>query len=351
MMAPSRVSRQNKRARPNQRRQRPSAKASQPLRSVRKAMAKLSVRQRSRMPNASNRPIGKQERLFQKGHEFYQIVEVPSSATIGQNLFQVEVNPTIFPRLSVIASQYKQWRGKINMHVESLGNAFALSSVSAAFFPDPDPADLPADPISLLRAIDSAPSKTNLHLQDTGIKTVTAPWTLTTNPWKFCVDDEASDRANGQFLIISNGSPGSELINLKVSFSYEVTFQGNTFQPMTPVTPPILASLTLSTTPASITATTLTHPAFPPLATVGDYRTLFPLLATTVLTAVAPTNLTIIPAGSDVRLVSLTAVGPTGFSARISYLGVLYQLAFSNATLQLSSYWFTSTVTATLTFK
>jgi len=144
----------------------------------------------------------------------------------------VEVNPTQFPRLGVFASQYKQWKGDFKLHVESLGNAFANSSVSLAYVPDPDPSDLPSDPTALLRVINASPSQANLHLQAQGSKNVSASWKLSTNPWKFIVDNQASERANGLFIVVANGSPGLADIPLKVSVSYDVQFQGNTFAPL-----------------------------------------------------------------------------------------------------------------------
>jgi hypothetical protein len=188
--------------------------------------------------------IGVQERTVQKGHEFLGVVTVPTTAAIGQNLYQLEVNPMNIPRLSVIASQYKQWKGPMTLHVESLGNAFATSSVSAAFVPDPDPTDLSQTGVDLLRVIDSAPAKTSLHLQESVTRNVTASWALTTNPWKFLVDADPSDRANGLFVVVALGSPGTIAIDLKISVSYNITFQGNTFLAMeTAAATPISAAL------------------------------------------------------------------------------------------------------------
>jgi len=166
------------------------------------------------------------------GEEFLSFVTVPTTSSIGASLFSLEVNPMQLPRLSVFASQYKQWKGQISMHVESLGNAFSTSSVSCAYIPDPDPNDLPSDPTALLRVVNSAPSQRNLHLQDKAIASVSASWKLTTNPWKFVQDTDISDRSNGTFLIISNGSPGTTEVPLKVSFKYNVSFQGNTYSPL-----------------------------------------------------------------------------------------------------------------------
>lgn len=137
-----------------------------------------------------------------------------------------------FPRLGVFASQYKQWKGDVSLKVESLGNAFATSSVSLAFIPDPDVNDLPSDPTALLRVVNSAPSQRNLHLQSQGSASVTAPWKLSTSPWKFVQDTDVSDRSNGVFVIVSNGSPGTVDVPLKVSVSYNVQFQGNTYTPL-----------------------------------------------------------------------------------------------------------------------
>jgi hypothetical protein len=166
------------------------------------------------------------------GHEFLSFLTVPAATTFGNQLYSLEVNPTQFPRLGVFASQFKQWKGDVKLHVESLGNAFANSSVSLAYVPDPDPTDLPADPTALLRVINASPSQANLHLQAQGTKSVVASWKLSTNPWKFVVDSQPSDRANGLFLVVANGSPGASDIPLKVSVSYDVQFQGNTFAPL-----------------------------------------------------------------------------------------------------------------------
>jgi hypothetical protein len=269
------------------------------------------------------RPIGVQERLRQKGHEFFQIITVPTDAFIGQNLFQLEVNPTMIPRLSVIASQYKQWKGDMKLHVESLGNAFSLSSVTSAFFPDPDPAELPSDPIALLRAIDAAPSKRNLHLQDTSIKTVDAPWSLTTNPWKFNVDTDPSDRANGLFVIISNGTPGSDPVNVKISLSYDITFQGNTFQPMIPAL--ITPARTLASVTGGITSTEFTHPAFGSASV--PYSADYTLAADLPVLTPDGTSIEIIPLGS------LVTLGAYDASTRISvtFDSVIYNIGVISA--------------------
>lgn len=118
------------------------------------------------------------------------------------------------------------------MKVESLGNAFSTSSVSLAYVPDPDPNDLPSDPTALLRVVNSAPSQRNLHLQDQRSAVVSASWKLSTNPWKFVQDTDPSDRSNGVFLIVANGSPGATDIPLKVSFKYDISLRGNTYTPL-----------------------------------------------------------------------------------------------------------------------
>lgn len=186
---------------------------------------------RGRRPKTISASTGvKQHREI--GTEFLSFVTVPAASTFGSLLYQLEVNPMALPRLSVFASQYKQWKGDVSFVVESLGNAFSTSSVSIAYVPDPDPNDIPTDPTALLRMINSAPFQKNLHLQSQGSASVLAPWKLSTNPWKFVQDTDPSDRANGLFLVASNGSPGTADIPLKVSVRYNVTFQGNTYTPL-----------------------------------------------------------------------------------------------------------------------
>lgn len=222
----------------------PPARTAQ-LSNIVRAMASLGMARKApsnaRGPRR-NRDIGAQERMNQKGHEFLGVVKVPTTAAIGQKLYQLEVNPQYIPRLSVIASQYKQWKGPITLHVESLGNAFATSSIAAAFVPDPDAVELTQTGVDLLRVVDSAPSKTSLHLQESVTKNVKASWSLTTNPWKFVQDTDPSDRSNGLFVIVALGSPGSVEIDLKISVSYDVTFQGNTYLAMEPTTVNALAA-------------------------------------------------------------------------------------------------------------
>jgi hypothetical protein len=209
-------------------------------------MAAMNISRKPQAQRTARRPrvnpdirpgIGSAERCVQKGHEFLNVTVVPTTSTLGQSLFQLEVNPSQVPRLAIIASQYKQWRGRMSLTVESLGNAFSTSSVALAFIPDPDPNELPSDPTDLLRVVESAPSRADLHLQAVATKTVTANWDLTTNPWKFVEDSDASDRANGLFLLVSYGSPGDTPVNLRIGVNYDITFQGNTFKPANAILP------------------------------------------------------------------------------------------------------------------
>jgi hypothetical protein len=230
-------------------------------------MAAMNISRRPQAQRTVRRPrvnpdirpgIGSAERCVQKGHEFLNVTVVETDSTLGQSLFQLEVNPSQVPRLAIIASQYKQWRGRMSLTVESLGNAFSTSSVALAFIPDPDPAELPADPTDLLRVVESAPSRADLHLQAVSTKTVTANWDLTTNPWKFVEDDDPSDRSNGLFLLVSYGSPGDTPVNLRIGVSYDITFQGNTFKPANAIVPitarEVLAQVS-SITSAGLTST------------------------------------------------------------------------------------------------
>lgn len=171
----------------------------------------------------------RRDRCRQSGHEFLQFLTVPALAAPGTHLLTLRVNPTHFPRLTTLSSQFKQWKGPIRLHIESLGNALTFSSVTAAFFPDPENSQIPTAPATLLSTIEACPRKTTLHLQSTQRKTVHADWSLSTNPWKFIADTDPSDQSNGFFVIVANGSPGSEPVQLKISASYDVTFQGSTF--------------------------------------------------------------------------------------------------------------------------
>jgi len=192
-------------------------------------------RNRRRGTNPGNAIGNRSGSNNQKGHEFLTTVPVPAGAILGQNLYQLEVNPSSFPQLSVFASQYTQWRGTIKMNVEALGNAFATSSVTAAYIADPDTSDLPVVPLDLLRVVESVEqvSRKSIHLQDpASTHVISAPWRVSTNPWKFVNDTDVSDRANGIFVIVALGDPGTTPINLKISASYDVSFQGRKYTPL-----------------------------------------------------------------------------------------------------------------------
>jgi hypothetical protein len=187
-----------------------------------------------RRPVSGNTIGAAQGNTLQRGHEFLTTFVVPVGSTLGQNLYQLEVNPTQFPQLAIFASQYTQWRGNVKLHLEALGNAFATSSISAAYIADPDPSDLPSTPADVIRVVESveAASRLSLHLQDSATRTLLAPWRVTTNPRKFVVDTDLSDRANGLFLVSSMGDPGSTPINIKVSVTYDVAFFGRKYTPL-----------------------------------------------------------------------------------------------------------------------
>jgi len=174
------------------------------------------------------------------------IATVPIASAVGDLIYLVEVNPTQFPRLAVFASQYKQWKGDLKMKVESLGNAFANSSVSCAFIADPDQLELPGNGIGLVQVADSAPlgCRAQLHLQSTNIATVDAPWKFGAQNWKYCQDSDVSDRASGLFLVVSNGAPGGTApIPIKITANYRVQFQGNTYLAMEPAAPSAASAL------------------------------------------------------------------------------------------------------------
>lgn len=203
-------------------------------------------RNRRRGTNPGNSIGNKSGSNNQKGHEFLTTVVVPPGALLGQNLYQIEVNPTSFPQLSVFSSQYTQWRGNVKLNVEALGNSFATSSVTVAYIADPDTADLPVAPLDLLRVVESVEqvSRRSIHLQDpSATHMISAPWRVSTNPWKFVQDTDPSDRANGVFVIVALGDPGATPINLKVSATYDVSFQGRKYAPLESAVPTLTSAV------------------------------------------------------------------------------------------------------------
>jgi len=196
-------------------------------------MTRLNI-SRPRAPRA-RRVATRSDVITVTGEEILTIASIPTTSAVGDLIYVLEVNPTQFPRLAVFASQYKQWKGDLKMKCESLGNAFANSSVSLAFVADPDQSELPVPGIGLVQVADSAPSgcRAQLHLQSTNSALVDAPWKFGAQIWKYCQDTDVSDRASGLFLVVSNGVPGGTApIPLKITASYRVQFQGNTYAPM-----------------------------------------------------------------------------------------------------------------------
>jgi hypothetical protein len=205
-------------------------------------------------------------------------VVVPITSSPGDLLYSALVSPTVPPRLSTLTSQFSSWRGEMWMRVESTGNAFSSNYVALKYFNNSDFARVPTDPSTLLsfaEASDRANSTARLQLDSNKVSEVNAPWALSANKTKLILDTDPSDCNNGQFLIVSNGSPGTTAVTLTVRIRYRIRlieaivapFLLNSSKLFTGVAP-LTATNFIGTTPISIgpgvlsaTANTVTFPA------------------------------------------------------------------------------------------
>nr|QYJ54465.1 ORF2 [Astroviridae sp.] len=204
---------------------------------------------------------------------------IPINSQPGDILFVLQNNPTSAPRSSAIASQFDSWHGKTAIQVESTGNAFAKNFVVIRHVPNGDPARLPAQGQPLLNIAESYSRRgesVKLQLDSNSKPFCTAPWRgISYNTRKPILDDDPSERNNGLFIIVSNGSPGAEPVDLTVRYKYDFHFYG-------PLYTGILPNLS-----GRITATSGLTPTTP----IGTS----PTVAGNSIIATTPTSFTLIP--------------------------------------------------------
>nr|WGZ60528.1 structural polyprotein [Bastrovirus sp.] len=155
---------------------------------------------------------------------------IPTTSKPGDLLFTLQNNPTSAPRSSAIASQFDSWHGVTSIQVESTGNAFAKNFVVIRHVPNGDPARLPAPGQPLLNIAESYSRRgesIKLQLDSNTKPFCTAPWRgISYNTRKPILDDDPSERNNGLFIIVSNGSPGAEPVDITVRYKYDFHFYG-----------------------------------------------------------------------------------------------------------------------------
>lgn len=174
------------------------------------------------------------------GTERVATITIPTSSTPGQLLYTLENNPNSAPRAKAVASQFDSWHSVTDIEVETTGNAFAKNFLIIRHIPNGDPSRIPTDPQSLLNFAEAYSRKGEsfkLQLDSNGKGTVRAPWNgVSYNPRKPINDIDPSERNNGLFIIVSNGSPGADPVDITIRYRYSFKFYGPIFQPLLPNT-------------------------------------------------------------------------------------------------------------------
>lgn len=172
------------------------------------------------------------------GTERIATITIPTSSQPGDLLYTLENNPNSAPRARAVASQFDSWHSVTELEVETTGNAFAKNFIIIRHVPNGDPGRLPSDATSLLN-FSEAYSRTGesfkLQLDSNGKGIVRAPWNgVSYNPRKPINDSDPSERNNGLFIIVSNGSPGAEPVDITIRYRYSFRFYGPIFVPLLP---------------------------------------------------------------------------------------------------------------------
>lgn len=200
-----------------------------PQPTVRPRPKKPATRKRPARPNMSEVHFQDVERLL--------TVTVAPSSTPGELLAQIPVNPLSPPRLQSVARQFDSWHGSMSLEAETTGNAFSKNYVILRHLPNGDPAQIPAQPEALLNTVEACgrPSESQrLQLDSNRKAVVVASWAQSYNKNKPIVDPDANDANNGLFLLVSNGSPGTESVDVVLRLRYNIRFFGPVAKPLVP---------------------------------------------------------------------------------------------------------------------
>uniref|UniRef100_A0AB38ZJP7 Capsid protein n=1 Tax=Crocidura lasiura astrovirus TaxID=3139461 RepID=A0AB38ZJP7_9VIRU len=160
-------------------------------------------------------------------------ITVSPETVPGTLLLTLPANPTSAPRSGVIATQYDSWSGHCEMEVETTGNAFSKNYVALKHAPNGDPSRIPLGPDALLNFAEAGSrplEATRLQLDSNQSSRVAAPWSLSYNPKKPIIDTDPSECNNGVFVIVANGTPGTETVTLTVRLSYRFMLYGPVYE-------------------------------------------------------------------------------------------------------------------------
>lgn len=162
---------------------------------------------------------------------------IPASSAPGDLLASYAVNPLSAPRLRAVAQQFDSWHGSMSMEVETTGNAFSKNYVILRHLPNGDPTLIPSNSDALLNTVEASArpgESARLQLDSNRPASVSARWSESYNKNKPIVDADLNDCRNGLFLIVSNGSPGSDTVTLTVRLRYQIRFFGPVYRSLVP---------------------------------------------------------------------------------------------------------------------
>lgn len=241
-MAPVKRNQQNQ----NKSRRAPRGRVQRPRQNLTRRLANMAISSlpklmpRRNFPSRTNRrgAININSTSTLNGTERVATVTIPTTSTPGQLLFTLENNPNSAPRAKAVASQFDSWHSVTEIEVETTGNAFAKNFLIIRHIPNGDPSRIPTDPQSLLNFSEAYSRKGEsfkLQLDSNGKGVVRAPWAgISYNPRKPVNDTDPSERNNGLFIIVSNGSPGAESVDITIRYRYSFKFYGPIFQSLLP---------------------------------------------------------------------------------------------------------------------
>lgn len=175
--------------------------------------------------------------VFFRDIERVATLSIPTTSAPGELLASYAVNPLSAPRLRAVAQQFDSWHGQMSMEVETTGNAFSKNYVILRHLPNGDPSVVPSNPDALLNTVEASArpgESARLQLDSNRPASVSARWSESYNKNKPIVDADLNDCRNGQFLIVSNGSPGLEIVTLTVRLRYQIRFFGPVYRSLIP---------------------------------------------------------------------------------------------------------------------
>lgn len=175
--------------------------------------------------------------VFFRDTERVATLSIPAFSSPGDLLATFAVNPLSAPRLRAVAQQFDSWRGQMSMEVETTGNAFSKNYVILRHLPNGDPSVVPSNRDALLNTVEASArpgESARLQLDSNRPASVSARWAESYNKNKPIVDADLNDCRNGQFLIVSNGSPGAEIVTLTVRLHYQIRFFGPIYRALVP---------------------------------------------------------------------------------------------------------------------